>query len=279
MRVARNDRTDQRWVGLVVVGALILTGVVLLQGVVGASGAAGSRIGVSIEEVGTSETSGAANEGAYVKDVGEGTPAADAGFEAGDVVVEFDGERVRSATQLSRLVWETPAGREVSATVMRDGIRRTLAVTPEPAPGWMSSIEPHLPNMDQTRRYLRMAIPHGPGRRLYDWGEYFGRGPTRLGVEVAPISSQLAEYFGVEEGVLVATVESDSVASGAGLQAGDIITAIDAEAVDGLTTLRRHVAALEPGETFTIEITRTGREMRLDGQIEEVRPRSGHSAR
>ena len=69
-----------------------------------------------------------------MKDVGEGTPAADAGFEAGDVVVEFDGERVRSATQLSRLVWETPAGREVSATVMRDGIRRTLPVTPEPAP-------------------------------------------------------------------------------------------------------------------------------------------------
>ena len=52
MRVARNERTDQQWVGLVVVGALILTGVVLLQGVVGASGAAGSRIGVSIEEVG-----------------------------------------------------------------------------------------------------------------------------------------------------------------------------------------------------------------------------------
>ena len=86
MRVARNERTDQQWVGLVVVGALILTGVVLLQGVVGASGAAGSRIGVSIEEVGTSEASGAANEGAYVKDVGEGTAAADAGFEAGPLM-------------------------------------------------------------------------------------------------------------------------------------------------------------------------------------------------
>jgi serine protease Do len=289
MRVARNERTDQRWAGLVGVGALILTGVVLLQGVVAASPAEGSRIGVSIEEVETSAAVGAPNEGAYVKDVHEGTPAADAGFEAGDVVVEFDGERVRSAIQLSRLVWETPPGREVSSTVMRDGMRETLAVTPEPAPGRMQGIElhrpdvgdrdhdwsAHLPNLDHTRRDLRMAIPHGPGG-LYYWGEYFGKGPNRLGVEVTSISSQLAEYFGVEEGVLVATVESNSVASAAGLQAGDIITAINAEAVDGPSTLRRHVATLEPGEAFTIEVTRDSREVELDGQIEEVRPRRLH---
>ena len=294
MRVARNERTDQHWVGLAIVGALILTGVVLLQGIVAAAhpetesqgvepgphevalqvlpGARGSLIGVSIEEVETPEASGAPNEGAYVNDVREGTPAADAGFEAGDVVVEFDGERVRSATQLARLVRETPSGREVSATVVRDGVRRTFAVTPEPAPRWMSSIEPHLPHVGNLDRDLRMVIPPG-ARGLYHSGEYFGKEPTRLGVEVAPISSQLAEFFGVEEGVLVAAVESDSVASAAGLQAGDVITEINAEAVDGLNTLRRHVARLEPGETFTIAVTRDGREVRLDGQIEEVRPR------
>jgi S1-C subfamily serine protease len=86
----------------------------------------------------------------------------------------------------------------------------------------------------------------------------------------------LAEYFGVEEGVLVATVESNSVASAAGLQAGDIITAINAEAVDGPSTLRRHVATLEPGEAFTIEVTRDSREVEVDGQIEEARPRRLH---
>jgi S1-C subfamily serine protease len=39
--------------------------------------------------------------------------AAKGGVKAGDVVVEFDGERVRSARQLTRLVQETPAGRAV----------------------------------------------------------------------------------------------------------------------------------------------------------------------
>ena len=312
MRAAWNDRADRQWVGLLVVGALIIMGVVLLQGVVSAanpeteaqraepnghdvelrvmSGARGSRIGVSIEEVETSEASGSLDEGAYVNAVREGTPAADAGFEAGDVVVEFDGERVRSASQLSRLVQETPAGREVPAIVMRDGSRRTLEVTPETGPGWMSSFEQYLPgveyldrnwsaylpDMDHLRRELRMAIPSGSRGFDFSGGYFPGRRPNRLGIEVAPVSSQLADYFGVEEGVLVATVESDSVASAAGLLAGDVITAINAEAIDGVSTLRRHVAMLEPGEMFTIEVARDGRDVTLDGQIEEIRPRRLH---
>ena len=306
MRVKWNQRSDRQWAGLMVVGVLILMGVVLLQGVVSAvhpgtevqqvdpdghdvalrvlTASQGSRIGVSIEEVEESEASGSLDEGAYVNDVREGTPAADAGFEAGDVIVEFDGERVRSAVQLSRLVRETPAGREVSATVMRDGSSRTLQVTPETGPGWMSSIERHLPNVGHLDRdwsqYLQTmvgrAIPAGP-RGLYFSDDYSqGRMPRRLGIEVVSVSSQLADYFGVEEGALVATVEPDSVASVAGLQAGDVITAINERAVDGPSALRHHVSTLEPGETFTIEITRDGREVRLDGQIDEERPRRFH---
>ena len=315
MRVKWNQRSDRQWAGLMVVGVLILMGVVLLQGVVSAvhpgteaqqvdpdghdvalrvlTASQGSRIGVSIEEVEESEASGSLDEGAYVNDVREGTPAADAGFQAGDVIVEFDGERVRSAVQLSRLVRETPAGREVSATVMRDGSSRTLQVTPETGPGWMSSIERHLPNVGHLDRdwsahlpntdHLRfgrgMAIPAGPRGLYFSDDDSQGRMPRRLGIEVVSVSSQLADYFGVEEGVLVATVEPDSVASVAGLQAGDVITAINAKAVDGPSVLRRHVSTLEPGETFTIEITRDGREVRLDGQIDEERPRRLHRQR
>ena len=73
----------------------------------------------------------AADEGAVVRDVHRDSPAASAGFADGDVIVEFDGERVRSASQLTRLVRETPAGRIVGATVMRDGRRVELEVTPE----------------------------------------------------------------------------------------------------------------------------------------------------
>ena len=90
--------------------------------------AGGSRIGLSIEDVTEDD---AVNEGAAVRDVLPDSPAESAGFVDGDVVVEFDGERVRSARQLTRLVQETPAGRTVGTAVMRDGRRVELDVTPE----------------------------------------------------------------------------------------------------------------------------------------------------
>ncbi len=39
----------------------------------------------------------------------------------GDIVVEFDGEHVRSVRQFTRLVQETPAGRKIQTSVIRDG--------------------------------------------------------------------------------------------------------------------------------------------------------------
>ena len=69
----------------------------------------GSRIGISIEDVADND---AADEGAVVGNVLRDSPAATAArFVESDVIVEFDGERVRSASQLTRLVRETPAGR------------------------------------------------------------------------------------------------------------------------------------------------------------------------
>ena len=107
------------------------------------SGIGGSHIGISIQDIeqaGLTEPD-APTEGAVVEAVREGSPAGEAGVEPGDVVVEFDGERVRSARQLSRLVQETPAGRAVSATIVRDGARVDVDVVPEAGRGWLAQFE------------------------------------------------------------------------------------------------------------------------------------------
>jgi serine protease Do len=78
---------------------------------------------VTAEQVKTYKLSKA--EGAVVETVNTNSPAATAGFHEKDVIVEFDGERVRSARHLTRLVTETPVGREVAVAVMRDGKKRT----------------------------------------------------------------------------------------------------------------------------------------------------------
>ncbi|MCA1815570.1 MAG: PDZ domain-containing protein [Acidobacteria bacterium] len=71
--------------------------------------------------------------GVLVTSVSENSPAAKAGLKAGDIVTEVDGEGVRGAADLSRLVSRKDEG-EVTLTVTRDHNRRSVKVTPERSP-------------------------------------------------------------------------------------------------------------------------------------------------
>lgn len=237
--------------------------------------AGGSYIGVTVREVAQDD---AAGEGALVEDVRDGGPAASAGVEAGDVVVEFDGERVRGTRQLTRLVQETPAGRTVPVTVVRDGERVALSVTPEERGnarmGRMSPLdfEPFRGTVGDLRDGW---VWKGEIGALEDLPDTLRRtvvslsGRARLGIRAEAVSGQLAEYFGVSSGVLVRHVEEDTVAAATGLRAGDVITAMDGEAVEDVRTLRRRLGGLEPGASFTLAVTRDGDGMSLTGELAE----------
>ena len=67
-------------------------------------------------------------EGALVTDVPEG-PAADAGMEAGDVILSFDGQDVADTRELLRRVGNTEVGKAVRIVIFRDGATQTLRVT------------------------------------------------------------------------------------------------------------------------------------------------------
>ena len=69
----------------------------------------GAELGVMVSDVDSKD-----DGGVKVDEVNRTAPAEKAGIKAGDVVVEFDGERVRSARQFTRLVQETPEGRSVA---------------------------------------------------------------------------------------------------------------------------------------------------------------------
>src|SRR5689334_25424425 len=66
-------------------------------------------------EIGVQVTDGK-DGGVLVEEVQPESPAEKAGLKRSDVLVEFDGERVRSTRQFGRLVQETPPGRTVKAT-------------------------------------------------------------------------------------------------------------------------------------------------------------------
>lgn len=91
----------------------------------------GAYLGVSLRDVSAEEVSrlGLRDEhGAFIESVSEGSPAAEAGLQEGDVIATWNGERVESVAVLSRFVRETPPGRSVSLGVFRSGSQQTIAV-------------------------------------------------------------------------------------------------------------------------------------------------------
>ena len=234
----------------------------LLRLATGADLGSGSQIGIAVRDL---EDADVAREklsspgGAVIDEVRSQSPAAEAGLAAGDVVIEFDGEHVRSARQLGRLIQETPPGRTVSTVVTRDAARLELEVTPDTRSAVSIPVY-------SGRRSFSFTLPEIsiPRFDLDRWVR-----PGRLGVRVEEIGPQLAEYFGVEEGVLVTSVTEDSPAAAAGLRAGDVITSVDKGAIDEVSGLTRRLSRIRPGEEFEIVVVRNKERLTLKVVVHE----------
>lgn len=233
----------------------------------------GSAIGVRIAEADAG--------GVRIEDVDEGSPAAKAGLRAGDVVVEFDGERVRSARQFARLVQETPDGRSVKATVVRDGSRQTLDITPEAGSrARRGDMLLHVPDIErEVERGLR-ALPREFAFD-FDWDAgALGIWPRgRLGARLSPLTDQLAAYFGAKAGVLVSSVADDSAAAKAGVKAGDVITSVNGRAVETPGDVAAELGGAEDGDVVELRILRDRKELTLKATIERREGRSRIAAR
>ncbi len=237
-------------------------------------GGGGSRIGVSINDVDAAEVKGKANAGVVVDDVDEDSPAAKAGLKKGDVVVEFDGERVRSVRQFTRLVNETPAGRTVPAVVMRDGQRVSVSITPREGSNgdhWDTGAFETLRRFGSTPPPVpaRPVLPTRPATPVPPaFDSFFWRSGSRLGITTDDLSPQLAEYFGTKDGVLVSSVEANTAAAKAGVKAGDVITTVNGSAVESASELRRRLSSVDAGEEFSLGIVRDKRTLTLKGKLD-----------
>jgi serine protease Do len=218
--------------------------------------AGGSELGVTIRDLTGEDVSRqdlTDPSGAYVERVREGSAAAGAGFQAGDIVLSFDSERVRSARQLARLVDETPPGRQIEVTVLRADSRLTLGVAPTEA----QSAVARAGALAQGRRF-RLEMPNLNIRPFTGRDDILPLLPfstNQLGVSVQELTGQLGEYFGAADGVLVTSVSSGTPAEAAGLKAGDVITKVGDATVGSVGDLRRRLgeASVEVAVTIVRE--------------------------
>lgn len=244
----------------------------------------GSHLGVSLGDLNGEERTRLRlgdERGALVKDVQRDTPAAKAGLKADDVIVRFDGETVRSAAQLARLVRETPPGRPVTIEVNRGGQVQRLTATLEEGHGFGHLLGeggdmnidvprvppvPPMPPLPQVEPFVREGMDAFSR-------DFFIQRPGRLGIRYQELSGQLANYFTVEVGaLLVSEVEPDSPAGKAGLKAGDIIVKVNGKPVSHGQELREQVAKAESGSQITLGLRRDGKPLDLKVTVGERAP-------
>jgi serine protease Do len=247
-------------------------------------GGRGSQIGVTVRDVEQTDATNnklSAPTGVVIEEVSEESPAAKAGLKKGDIVVEFDGERVRSVRQFTRLVQETPAGRKTQAAVMRSGQRINVTIEPRDSDGYLFSDE-KLSGLQDWSRDFSFAVPRPPTPPptpkavpppFPDVDTFIWRSNNGLGITVGDLSQQLAEYFGTKDGVLVTSVTDDSAAFKAGVKAGDVITSFNGAEVTSPADLRQRIRALHDGDEFTVGVMRDKKPQTLKGKAETTRPR------
>jgi serine protease Do len=223
----------------------------------------GSFLGINVLEI-DNERAKALNlkeeRGVEVTRVEEDSPAAKGGLKVGDVVLEYNGQRLESVAQFIRMVHETPAGREIKLTVSRSGAQETVAIRTGVRKAMLAKADGNvleIPDLDLPG----LRIPDIP-RAHMSWRS------TVAGIEAESLDSQLAEFFGVKEGVLVRSVVRGSSADKAGFKAGDVIVKID----DSKVTTPREISSgvrSAAKKSVPVQIVRDRREQTLTLSIDD----------
>jgi serine protease Do len=174
--------------------------------------------------------------GAIIRDVFDG-PAKDAGLKTMDVIVMFDGKEVADSGALVRIVGGTPVGATVKTIVLRDGKRMSIDVVlgQRPEPNALAQGD-------------KPAEPEQQGL---------------LGMQLSEITPDMRSNMNLSDevtGVLLLSVEADSLAAASGLAAGDVITDAAQNPVEEIADLVEQVEnATDAGrESLLLLVRRDG---------------------
>jgi hypothetical protein len=206
-------------------------------------------------------------EGARVRSVSPGGPAAEAGLQSGDVIVALDGKSVAGGDSAGRALIDQMRSvnpdQKVKVRVLRSGKNKDLIVIARPftrgfggeergidlhrfseMDGPMTGVAggPGVPGMPVVRQF-RMHFP-----------DEFG------GLELASITPKLGAYFGATDGVLVVQApENDALK----LEDGDVIQTIDGRKPDDGAHALRILRSYSSGEKLNLKVLRQRKPLSL----------------
>jgi len=168
------------------------------------------------------------SHGALVTDVQPNSPAAKAGLQSQDVIVEFAGAKINSPRNLQAIASRTPIGSSQPVVVLRDGKRKELQVTLMEAPA----------NYGE-----RTGRPIEEPAEAESSGKY-----DKFGLQVGPLNGDVAQQLGISgsSGVVITGVEDGSPAEKAGLSPSMVITQVNRKPVKAVADFENEVKNASP---------------------------------
>jgi len=167
--------------------------------------------------------------------------------------------------------------RDVGVATFEDLIQTDAAINPGNSGGPLVDLEGRVVGINTAIRTrsggsdgIGFAIPSATLQSVMRALDHDGRVERGwLGATLQPLTPELAESFAARgaQGALVAEVLARSPAAAAGLEPGDIVTAVDGQAVADPTALRDTVAALRPGHRAELELVRAGEQRTLEVEL------------
>ena len=202
-------------------------------------------LGVSMQELNDDlrhKFSIPADKGVLINEILEGYPAEKAGLKAGDVIVDFAGQTIKSRKEIQLLVEKLESDKAYPLVVFRDGKTVNLTVTLQEAPEDFGK---------------PVAKTGGPNRRGGN-----GSGPREVskpvfGLQVEELTPQVARTLPAgKKGVQVAKIAENSPASAVGVQAGDVITKVGSQVVTSVKEFEAAAKDLKIEDGVLLQVQR-----------------------
>lgn len=196
------------------------------------------------------------------------SPASLVGLQRGDIILEFDGEKVTSGKMFAYAVRGRSPGENVTLKIKRDGKEKKIQVKlgEYPEKEIFKEFEKKFPRLFPQPKILREPIDP----KTFKW--HLGLEKRKyIGLYLNELGRELSEFFGVKEGrgLLIAKLTPDSPAEKAGLKVGDVIVKVDNKRVETVDELSKLIQGKEEGDTIVIEFLRDKKSKTVKVKVEQ----------
>ncbi len=217
-------------------------------------------------------------EGVTIQGVTPGGAAAEAGLRAGDVITAVNEESLRAAKEgeanrkLLHFLESMEEGDTLDIVYLRDGNSNTVEVKPRTMSNRMLAFGPG------AEEFMMRSVPAAPGAPA-NMFRFFAGGGSWSDMEMVSLTSDLGEYFGTDQGLLVVRAPSDEQLK---LRDGDVIQRIDGREPTSVSHAMRILGSYQGGESLQVEIIRKRKKETISIEVPDHRqgfvPRSGTAA-